>query len=651
LLIDPYAKQLFGEFILNDALYGFDKHSPEKDLSFDIRDSAPFMPKCVVGTPQFDWAGDSPPRTALSDTIIYECHVKGATQLKESVPKTKRGTAEGLSSPAMIKHLTSLGVSAVEILPMQSFMSEPRLLEMGLFNYWGYNPVNYFAPHNSYLGPKKSHSIQSMVKALHAAGIEVILDVVYNHTAESWELGPTLSYRGIDNKSYYHLKDEARFYENYTGCGNALDMTHPAVLDLTISSLRYWVEHYHIDGFRFDLGPTMGRNPRDFDRNAPFFKALEADPVLSKVKLISEPWDIGPNGYQLGGFPSHWQEWNDQYRDSVRSFWRGDSGAHQQLAGRLLGSAQQFDHSDRNAFSSVNFISAHDGFTLHDTVSYNEKHNEANGENNRDGHGHNLSANMGVEGPTDNPDIIARRRRRKINMLATLLLSQGVPMLLGGDEIGQSQQGNNNAYCQDNALTWLNWDGADERLTDKLSKLIKLRKAYPHFRQQSFLHGEKIDGGPAQNVVWVNERGETLAAHEWEDASRGFIGLLISMAGQGSVLVAFNRGGQTELKLPQANLWKCVFTSGDEGDDTQMAAESVAVFHSEDIALARDAALDDLNQRAEAAGIISEFRDISGNIHVALPDTKEAILKAMAAEKFGALQLHFMALNRAEIGA
>ena len=634
LLIDPYAKQLSGDFKLDDAIYGFDKNKPEQDLSFDIRDSAPFIPKCVVGEPDFDWAGDKAPRTNLSETILYECHVKGATQLNKNVPKTKRGTPEGLSSPAMVKHLKALGVTAIEILPVQSFMSEPRLLEMGLTNYWGYNPVNYFAPHNPYLGPAKSKSIQTMVKALHAEGIEVILDVVYNHTAESWELGPTLSYRGIDNKSYYHLKDDARYYENYTGCGNALDMTQPAVLDLTISSLKYWVEHYHFDGFRFDLGPTMGRNPREFDRGAPFFKALSADPVLSKVKLIAEPWDIGPNGYQLGGFPRDWSEWNDQYRDTVRSFWRGDSGAHQQLAGRLLGSAEQFDHDSKNALTSINFISAHDGFTLQDTVSYNHKHNSANGEDNRDGHGHNLSDNMGTEGPSGDPDIKSRRQRRKINMLATLLLSQGVPMLLGGDEIGQSQRGNNNAYCQDNEIAWLNWDEADADLIEAVSALIALRKRYPHFTQASFLHGEDVGSRPVPNVTWVNQRGETLMAHEWEDGTRGFLGLVLTMAQQGSVFIALNRGESTPIRLPQAQNWESVYSSATRSDIDHLEGDTVSVFYSSNPAIAHDVAEAEISVRAESAGVISEFRDISGHIHIAASDTKQAILDAMGDKQF-----------------
>ena len=629
LLIDPYAKQLFGDFVLDDALYGFDKNSPEQDLSFDERDSAPYMPKCCVGEPHFDWLDDKNLSTNLSDAIIYECHIKGVTQLNEKVAKPKRGTTEGLSSPVMINHLKSLGVTAVEILPLQSFMSEPRLLEMGLKNYWGYNPVNYFAPHNDYLGPAKSRSIQTMVQALHAAGIEVILDVVYNHTAESWELGPTLSYRGIDNKSYYHLKDDARYYENYTGCGNALNMTHPAMLDLTIASLRYWVEHYHMDGFRFDLGPTMGRNPHHFDRDAAFFQALQKDPILSKVKLISEPWDIGPSGYQLGGFPSDWSEWNDQYRDSVRSFWRGDTGAHQHLAGKLLGSAEQFDHDGKTALSSVNFISAHDGFTLHDTVSYNAKHNDANGENNRDGHGHNLSDNMGTEGPSDSPEIIQRRRRRKINMLATLLLSQGVPMLLGGDEIGQSQLGNNNAYCQDNELTWLNWGKKDSVLFDAVASLIALRKRFPHFRQSTFLHGESIGLGRAKNVVWINENGRSLSPHEWEDSARGFLGLMLSKPDEGSVIIAMNRGEFSPLSLPITGDWSAMFSTSDAPRLDHIESESLTVFYSKTVALATDVAEIEIHEKAESAGIISEFRDISGHIHITDIDTKISILNAM----------------------
>ena len=632
LLIDPYAKQLFGAFILDDALYGFDVKSQEKDLSFDPQDSAAFMPKCVVGDVTFEWGTDAPPLIDMRDTIVYECHVKGATKLRADLPKKIRGTVEGLSSPAMIKHLVSIGVTSVELLPIQSFMSEPRLTELGLSNYWGYNPVNYFAPHNPYLGPKKTKSIQTMVEALHSAGIEVILDVVYNHTAESWELGPTLSFRGIDNKSYYHLKDDQRYYANHTGCGNSLNMTHPAVLDLAIASLRYWVETYHIDGFRFDLGPTMGRNLVDFDRDAPFFRALQNDPVLSTVKLISEPWDIGPNGYQLGNFPTGWSEWNDQYRDAVRSFWRGEPGAHRELAGRLLGSAQNFDHDGRTALSSINFIASHDGFTLHDVVSFNDKHNLANGEQNRDGHNHNLSDNMGIEGPTDETEILQNRRRRKLNMLATLLLSQGVPMLLAGDEFGQSQDGNNNAYCQDNEITWLDWSAQDEILKSEVAQLIRLRQKFPHFRQADFLHGEAIDQTPAQNVVWIDAAGDTMAPSCWERADLPALGMLLSLTQHGSVLVIFNRGDRVAFTLPTGDEWTLEFSTGTaelHGMICDIARDSVVVLSRLSLAVARDVANEETDRQARRAGIVSEFRDISGQIHTATRVTKSAILIAM----------------------
>lgn len=632
LLIDPYAKELFGDFVLNDALYGYDINSADKDLSFDTKDSAPFVPKCVVGETLFEWNDDALPNRDLSDTIIYECHIKGATMLNKCVPKRKRGTAEGLSSPAMITHLKKLGVTAIEIMPLQSFFSEPRLLEMGLTNYWGYNPVNYFAPHNAYLGPAKSASIQTMVQALHKAGIEVILDVVYNHTAESWELGPTLCYRGLDNKSYYHLKEDERFYENYTGCGNSLNMENPAVLDLTITSLRYWVETYHIDGFRFDLGPTMGRNPRDFDRKAPFFTQLINDPVLSKVKLIAEPWDIGPKGYQLGGFPQGWSEWNDQYRDTVRSFWRGDSGAHKDLAGRLLGSANNFDHDGRGPMSSVNFITSHDGFTLQDVVSFNDKHNHANGEDNRDGHGHNLSDNMGIEGPANDPIIIGNRHRRKINMLATLLLSQGVPMLLAGDEFGQSQNGNNNAYCQDNEITWLNWDRRDQSLTELVTKLISLRQKFVHFRGIEFLHGETIKASKAQNVVWLDKFGKTLTSGGWDVADHTAFGMMLSVKNHGSVLVIFNRAHDSDFILPSGDDWTLEFASAPakiNNGKCDIARESIALLSSATLALPQDIAAKHFEEEAEKAGIISEFWDISGQHHVASLETKRAILNAI----------------------
>ncbi|NNC97420.1 MAG: glycogen debranching protein GlgX, partial [Gammaproteobacteria bacterium] len=453
LLIDPYARELFGTIIQHDAIFAYDLSHPDKDLSVDTRDSAPYIPKCVaresITPPAFN-----KPSTSWENTIIYEAHVKGFTQGNSQVAPDARGKFSGLKSPAVINYLQELGVSAIELLPIQSFFSEPRLIELGLTNYWGYNPFNYFTVHQDY---GDADEFKAVVQALHAAGIEVIMDVVYNHTAESDERGPTLSYRGIDNASYYALQENKRFYVNHTGTGNTLNTAHPEVLALTIKSLHYWAEEMGVDGFRFDLASTLARGDDGFDHRSDFLVACENDPILSKCKLIAEPWDIGPGGYVLGQFPKGWRGWNDRFRDSVRSFWRGDAMAHKELAARLLGSADIFDHSDKSAHSSLNFITSHDGFTLNDLVSYQHKHNHANGENNRDGHNHNLSDNMGVEGPSDDVKINNARLQRKKNLLASLLLSQGTPMLLAGDEFGQSQNGNNNSYCQDNDITWLNW--------------------------------------------------------------------------------------------------------------------------------------------------------------------------------------------------
>lgn len=630
LLIDPYAKRLFGDFVQHDALYGFDVNAPNKDLSFSRLDSAPYMPKCVVGDPIFDWEDSTPPATSWQDTVVYEAHVKGLTQRHPGVKPTHRGTLSGLSSPAMISHLKKLGVTAIELLPVQSFFSEPRLTEMGLTNYWGYNPVNYFAAHAPYLGPNGEAAFQDAVKALHEAGIEIILDVVYNHTAESWRLGPTLSYRGIDNASYYHLQDDQRFYVNHTGCGNALDMSHPRVLELTLASLRYWAEHMHVDGFRFDLAPTLGRNPNDFSADAPFFMAIKADPALSKLKLIAEPWDIGPDGYVLGGFPTGWTEWNDQYRDDVRAFWRKDHYAHKSLAARLLGSADQFDHSGRNALSSLNFITSHDGFTLEDIVSFNDKHNAANGEQNRDGHGHNLSDNMGHEGPTDDPDITAKRRQRKKNVLTTLFLSQGTPMLLAGDEFGQSQNGNNNAYCQDNEITWLDWAGMDTELADFTTKLISLRKIYPHFKQTSFLHGEALSESIVPNVQWISSSGAALQSHEWDNPTLTCFGLALSMEGQDTIMIAFNRGGRCS--FTGLGDWDCLLSTAKNVDKLNaLSANSVSVFKYTGPYLTQDRKDEAVLRLSHDYGIHEAYRDITGHVHHASLETKRKLLAAMGA--------------------
>ena len=454
LLIDPYAKRLTGQPKWDNALFGYQAGHRKKDLSFNKEDSAPFMPRCVVADPVFDWGNGQRPNHALENSVIYEAHVKGLTAGRTDIPNP--GSYLAMASDPILEHLNSLGVTAVELLPVQAFLTEKFLLDRGLTNYWGYMTYGFFAPDPRYLQTTDIAEFQQMVSRFHSAGIEVILDVVYNHTAEGSEMGPTLMFRGLDNASYYRLADDKRYYIDDAGCGNTLDFENPFVIRLVMDSLRYWVEVMHVDGFRFDLCSTLGRTRHGFERDGPFFRAIGQDPVLNKVKLIAEPWDIGPGGYQLGAYPAPFAEWNDKFRDNVREFWRGDSGKVSDVAARLSGSAQFFDHDGRSATSSLNFLTAHDGFTLQDTVSYSEKNNLANGENNRDGHSNNHSDNMGVEGATDDPEILAARIRRKRNSIATLMLSQGTPMMLAGDELSNSQGGNNNAYCQDNEIGWVN---------------------------------------------------------------------------------------------------------------------------------------------------------------------------------------------------
>ncbi|MGJ8560487.1 MAG: glycogen debranching protein GlgX [Litorimonas sp.] len=617
LLIDPYAKALRGSVIEHPSLYG---HLGDDDLSFNNLDSAAYVPKAIVTAPNArrDWRR---PGTDWCDTLLYEAHVKGLTQRHPAVKPALRGTVEGLANPALIDHLTALGVTALELLPLQKFHSEPRLTEMGLSNYWGYNPINYFTPHAAYLGPQGEDGLRQSVRALHKAGIEVILDVVYNHTAESWHLGPTLSFKGIDNASYYALQDDRRFYVNHTGTGNMLDMRCAAVRDLTLASLRHWVTDYGVDGFRFDLAPTLGRMGHGFDASAPMLEAIADDPVLSSVKLIAEPWDIGPHGYQLGQFPNGWVEWNDEYRDALRSFWHGDERAHQTLAGKLLGSSERFDHNSRPAWSSVNFLAAHDGFTLHDTVSFHDKHNMANGEDNRDGHGHNLSDNMGIEGPTDDPQTLARRRDRKIAMLATLLLSQGTPMLLAGDEFGQSQNGNNNAYCQDNETTWLNWDAADPDLIQTVQALTALRRHYPHFRQSQFLHGHHTEKSALPDAQWITPDGQPMSVTDWEQEGRAGLGLALAMPDEPTVAVFFNRGAHTRITLSEA--WTPVFGTRD------LTGDAVAVFElpvTDVPEWEREARVTD---HANASGLHEGFHDIAGHWHAMTDATRDAILTAL----------------------
>ncbi|HET7322242.1 MAG TPA: glycogen debranching protein GlgX [Longimicrobiaceae bacterium] len=463
LAVDPYAKALAGAVDWNAPVFAYPLGNPEADLRMDGRDDAAGMPKGVVIDPAFDWGDDRAPGTPWHETVIYEAHVKGLTRLHPGVPEPLRGTYAGLASEPVIQHFRNLGVTAVELMPVHAFLQDKRLVEKGLANYWGYNTINYFSPEARYAGGgdrgAQVREFKEMVKQLHAAGIEVILDVVYNHTAEGNHLGPTLSLKGIDNRSYYRLVDgDPRFYLDYTGTGNSLDARSPEVLRLIMDSLRYWVLDMHVDGFRFDLAATLARELRDVDRLGSFFDIIHQDPVISQVKLIAEPWDVGPGGYQVGNFPILWTEWNGRYRDTVRAYWKGDAGAMGELGYRLTGSSDLYSDDGRKPYASINFVTAHDGFTLHDLVSYDEKHNEANGEGNRDGESHNLSWNCGVEGPTDDPEVLELRERQKRNFLATLFFSEGVPMLSGGDELGRTQLGNNNAYCQDNEISWYRWD-------------------------------------------------------------------------------------------------------------------------------------------------------------------------------------------------
>jgi glycogen operon protein len=480
-----------------------------------------------VVDPAFDWGADRPPAVPWRETTVYELHVKGYTQLHPQVAAEFRGTYLGLTAPAVIRHLQSLGVTAVELLPVQAFVSEEFLIERGLKNYWGYNSVAWFAPANEYAVADAVGEFKTMVKALHAAGIEVIIDVVFNHTAEGNELGPTLSLRGIDNPLYYRLiKEDPRYYENLTGCGNTVNCEHPAVRALIIDCMRHWVEEMHVDGFRFDLATVLAREANGFNENSPFFKAVRAQRALAYVKLIAEPWDVGLGGYQLGHFPAGWSEWNDRYRDTVRAYWKGDGGKLGELAERLAGSSDLFRHHARSPTASLNFITAHDGFTLRDLVSYNERHNEANLENNADGTSNNLAWNCGAEGPTDDEQVNVLRRRQVRNLLATLFLSQGVPMLQAGDEFGRTQRGNNNAYCQDNAISWIDWDefGKQAGLIEYVTRLLRLRREYPEFRRDTFLKGTTLRAG-SQDVTWLNPRGGEMTQTDWLDGNARTLGV------------------------------------------------------------------------------------------------------------------------------
>ncbi|MET0250351.1 MAG: glycogen debranching protein GlgX [Sphingobium sp.] len=523
LLLDPYARRLSGHIRWNDMLHGYPVRGRRADLGFDKRDSAAAMPKGVVTHDSFDWSRDIRPNIPWSETVIYEAHAKGLTKLLEVAPPQERGTFAALAHPKVIDHLKRLGVTALELMPIHAFTQDRFLQERGLRNYWGYNTLSFFAPEPSYFASETQDELRVAVRRLHAAGIEVILDVVYNHSCEGSELGPTLSWRGIDNATYYSLMpDEPRYCINDTGTGNTFNLNHARVIQMVADSLRFWATSFGIDGFRFDLGLTLGRTQNGFDPNAGFFDVLRQDPVLGRLKLIAEPWDVGMGGYQLGNFPPGFAEWNDKYRDTTRRFWRGDAGQRPDLAARLSGSGDLFDRRARRPWASVNFLTSHDGYTLADLVAYEERHNEANGEDNRDGHDNNLSRNWGAEGPTDEPSILDQRARVQRAMLTTLLASLGTPMLVAGDEFGRSQGGNNNAYCQDNEISWLDWslmEGEDGKaLFDFTARLIALRKAHPALRAPTFLYGEATPGASGvSDIEWTDERGQPLSTEDWNN--------------------------------------------------------------------------------------------------------------------------------------
>ena len=521
LLLDPYAKAIDGAVDWDAAVFPYElQGKPDRPSA---KDSAPFVPKSVVVNPWFDWDNDRNPQTTWHDTVLYEVHVKGLTASHPDVPEDLRGTYAGLATPPVIDHLQRLGVTAVELLPVHHFIHDHGLSERGLRNYWGYNSIGYLAPHDEYssAGTKgeQVHEFKQMVKTLHLAGIEVILDVVYNHTAEGNHLGPMLSFKGIDNAAYYRLMPEdPRYYMDYTGTGNSMNMRHPNVLQLIMDSLRYWVTEMHVDGFRFDLAATLARELHDVDRLSAFFDLIQQDPVIRQVKLIAEPWDVGEGGYQVGNFPPLWSEWNGKYRDTVRDYWRGEDQTLAEFAYRLTGSSDLYAQTGRQPYASINFVTAHDGFTLHDLVSYNEKHNEANGEGNNDGESHNRSWNHGAEGETNDLEVIALRERQKRNFLATLLLSQGVPMLLGGDEIGRTQQGNNNSYCQDNEISWVDWDRARDYdvLLDFTKRLTALRREHPVFRRRRWFQGRALHGSDVTDIGWYRPDGQPMSEDDWE---------------------------------------------------------------------------------------------------------------------------------------
>ena len=535
LLLDPYAKSIASQINWSDEMFGYVVGDKEEDLARDFRDNAWAMPKSVVIDAAFSWGEDKRPETPLSETVIYEVHVKGFTKLWQDVPEQLRGTYAGVANEQAVRYLKNLGVTAVELLPVHTHLDDKALVDRGLTNYWGYNTIGFFALHASYSSNRQPGAevveFKGMVRNLHAAGIEVILDVVYNHTGEGSHLGPTVCFRGVDNPAYYRLlADKPRFYLDYTGTGNTIDTLCPGTLQMVMDSLRYWVTEMRVDGFRFDLAPALARDGSGFNKFHAFFKAIQQDPVLSQVKLIVEPWDVGDGGYQVGNFPAPFSEWNGKFRDAMRSFWRGDEGFIGEVAYRLTGSPDLYQHDGRRPYASVNFITSHDGYTLNDLVSYNDKHNEANGDENHDGDSHNRSWNCGIEGPTDDPNIDSLRRRQQRNFLTMLFLSQGVPMLLGGDEFGRTQKGNNNAYCQDNEISWLNWQRNEKqnRLFEFTKKLIEFRREHAVFRRPKFFQGRRVRGGEIKDVMWFNPGGNEMSDEEWNSPFVRCLGMLIS---------------------------------------------------------------------------------------------------------------------------
>lgn len=590
LVLDPYAKAISGEIKWDQAVFSYNFGDPD---SFNQTDSAAFMPKGVVINPYFDWAGDRHPRTPYADSLIYEAHVKGLTKLHPDIPEEMRGTYAGVAHPAVIEHLKKIGVTAIELMPVHEFVHDSVLQEKGLRNYWGYNTLNFFSPHGdySYAGDhgQQVQEFKSMVKTLHENDIEVILDVVYNHTAEGNHLGPTLSFRGIDNESYYRLEEDRRYYTDYTGTGNSLNMRSPHSLQMIMDSLRYWVTEMHVDGFRFDLASTLARELHDVDKLSAFFDLVQQDPIVSQVKLIAEPWDVGPGGYQVGNFPPLWTEWNGKYRDTVRDFWRGEPSTLGEFATRISGSPDLYERSGRRPVASINFVTAHDGFTLRDLVSYNDKHNDANGEDGRDGESHNRSWNMGVEGPTDDPEINALRARQQRNFIATMMLSQGVPMLLHGDELGRSQHGNNNTYAQDNELSWVHWEQADQALVEFTRALAQLRHNHSTFRRRHFFNGKPAKRGEGQglpDVVWVSTDGSQMEHEDWNEAYVKAMGYFLNgdaIAGRGtrgqritdhSFMIYFNASEQdVEVTLPSGEItfrWETLIDTSGENTDGEV---------------------------------------------------------------------------------